>query len=51
LIATVPSIHIGSFTHPSPWAFLPHLLLNGAVLLTGGITLTLLQRAHGPSAA
>ena len=51
LIATAVPVHLGSFAHPTPWAFLPHLLLGGGVLLIGGVILALIQRAQGPSAA
>jgi hypothetical protein len=52
LIVTTSTVGIGArFTHPSPWAFLPHLLLDGAVLLVGGIILALIQRAQGRSTA
>jgi hypothetical protein len=52
LIVTTSTVGIGArFSHPSPWAFLPHLLLDGAVLLVGGIILALLQRAQGRSTA
>jgi hypothetical protein len=52
LIVTTSTVGIGArFSHPSPWAFLPHLLLDGAVLLVGGIILALVQRAQGRSTA
>ena len=52
LLATTSTFGIGAhFGHPSPWAFLPHLLLEGAVLLAGAVVLALIQRAHGPSTA
>ncbi|MDH6118708.1 hypothetical protein ABH930_003653 [Kitasatospora sp. GAS204A] len=35
---------------PSPWSFLPSLLLEGGVLLVGGVVLALLHRAQGRSA-
>ncbi|MFJ7274402.1 hypothetical protein [Kitasatospora sp. NPDC098663] len=40
----------GSRPDPSPWGF-PSLLLDGGVLLLGGIGLALLQRIQGRSAA
>jgi hypothetical protein len=49
LIVVVATVGIGWLAHPTPWAFLPHLLLDGTVLLLGGILLALAQRAHGPS--
>lgn len=52
LLATTSTVGFGArFSHPSPWAFLPHLLLDGAVLLVGGIILALIQRAQGRSTA
>lgn len=33
--------------HVSPWAFLPHVLLCGGVLLLGGVILALTQRTPG----
>ncbi|MFJ3219480.1 hypothetical protein ACIPLC_26580 [Kitasatospora sp. NPDC086801] len=41
----------GSLPDPSPWGFLPGLLLEGGVLLLGGVGLALLQRVQGRSAA
>ncbi|MFJ9951728.1 hypothetical protein [Kitasatospora sp. NPDC091207] len=41
----------GSRPDPSPWGFLPNLLLGGGVLLLGGVGLALLQRLQGRSAA
>jgi hypothetical protein len=37
------------FAHPTPWAFLPDLLIDGGVLLIGGIVLAAAQQAHAPS--
>jgi hypothetical protein len=51
LIVVVAAFDVGRLTHPSPWAFLPHLLIDGGVLLVGGAVLALIQRAQGPSAA
>jgi hypothetical protein len=51
LIVTVANVVIGRHAPPSPWAFLPHLLLDGGVLLIGGILLALTQRAQVPSTA
>jgi len=52
LLATTSTVGFGArFSHPSPWAFLPHLLLDGTVLLVGGIILALVQRAQGRSTA
>ncbi len=51
LIASVATVGIGWFSHPTPWAFLPHLLVDGGVLLIGGILLAVMQRAQGPSSA
>jgi hypothetical protein len=51
LIVVVSPIGAGRITHPSPWAFLPHVLLEGGVLLLGGAALALIQRARGRSAA
>lgn len=51
LIATVSTFGFGWFTHPSPWAFLPHLLLDGGVLLVGAIMFSLIQRVQGRSTA
>jgi hypothetical protein len=50
-IATVAPVHLGQIAHPSPWAFQPHLLLDGSVLLIGGIILALTQRAQERSTA
>lgn len=49
LIVAVATVGIGWFSHPTPWAFLPHLLIDGGVLLIGGILLAVTQRAQGPS--
>jgi hypothetical protein len=38
-------------TRPSPWSFLPHLLIDGGVLLLGAITFALAQRAARQPAA
>jgi hypothetical protein len=51
LIIVVATIRLGGITHPTPWAFLPHVLLEGGVLLLGGAALALTQRPRGPSAA
>ncbi len=52
LIVQTSTVGIGArFAHPSPWAFLPHLLVDGAVLLVGGIILALIQRTQGRSTA
>lgn len=51
LIVVVIPIFIGSITHPSPWAFLPHVLLGGGVLLLGSVALAGAQRARGRSSA
>jgi hypothetical protein len=50
-IIIVATVGIGRFAHPSPWDFLPHLVLDGGVLLIGGIILALTQRSQGPSTA
>ncbi|GAA1243791.1 hypothetical protein GCM10009665_38280 [Kitasatospora nipponensis] len=41
----------GDLPDPSPWGFLPGLLLQGGVLLLGGVGLALAQRVQGRSAA
>ncbi|MFJ1707634.1 hypothetical protein [Kitasatospora sp. NPDC088346] len=41
----------GDRPDPSPWGFLPNLLLSGGVLLLGSAGLALLQRVQGRSAA
>jgi hypothetical protein len=52
LIVQTSTVGIGArFSHPSPWAFLPHLLVDGGVLLLGGILLAVTQRAHRASSA
>jgi hypothetical protein len=51
LVVNALPVYIGGFGHPSPWAFLPHLVLDGGVLLIGGIIVALTQRAQGPSSA
>jgi hypothetical protein len=51
LVVAVATVGIGRFTHPSPWAFLPHLLVDASVLLVGALLLALIQRAQGPSTA
>jgi hypothetical protein len=51
LVVAVTTVGLGSFAHPTPWAFLPHLLVDAAVLLAGGIALALAQRAHARSRA
>jgi hypothetical protein len=38
-------------TRPSPWAFLPHLVIDGGVLLLGGIGFALAQRPTRQPAA
>ncbi len=40
----------GGNPDPSPWGFLPGLLLDGGVLLLGGVGLALIQRAQGRTA-
>ena len=49
LIAAVATVGIGWFSHPTPWAFLPHLLVDGGVLLIGGIYVAVTQQAVGSS--
>jgi hypothetical protein len=49
LIVAVSTVGIGWFAHPTPWAPLPHLLIDGGVLLIGGILLAATQAAPGPS--
>lgn len=52
LIVQTSTVGIGAhFSHPSPWAFLPHLLADCAVLLIGGIILGLIQQTRGRSTA
>ncbi len=47
LIVQTSTVGIGArFSHPSPWAFLPHLVADGAVLLIGGIIVAMTQRAQ-----
>lgn len=41
----------GPGIRPAAWEFLPHLLLDGCVLLLGGVVLALVQRAQGRPAA
>lgn len=50
LMVVVMPVFVGSATHPSRWAFLPHVLLGGGVLLLGGVAVALTQRARGQSA-
>jgi hypothetical protein len=46
LIVAVATVGLGaSFAHPTPWAFLPHLLIDGGVLLVGGILIAATRRA------
>jgi hypothetical protein len=51
LVVAVATVGIDWFAHPTPWAFLPHLLIDGVVLLIGGILLAVAQQAQGPSSA
>ncbi len=51
LIAVAIPVYIGSVSRPSPWAFLPHTLLGGTVLLLGGVVLAYTQRARGRTTA
>lgn len=51
LVVAVTTVGIGHFAHPSPWAFLPHLLIDGTVLLVGGVLLAATDRAQRPSNA
>ena len=51
LIVSVATVGIGRFAHPTPWAFLPHVLIDGAVLLIGGIVLAATQEEARPSSA
>jgi hypothetical protein len=48
LVVAVATVGIGSggFAHPTPWAFLPHVLIDGAVLLLSGIGLAANRRSH-----
>jgi hypothetical protein len=48
LVVVVATVGMTWVNHPSPWAFLPHLLLDAVVLLLGGIMLTVTDRAAGP---
>ena len=43
LLVAVPTVGINWFPHPTPWAFLPHLVIDGSVLLIGGILLAATQ--------
>jgi hypothetical protein len=45
LAVEVGSAGVNWFHRPTPWAFLPHLLIDAAVLLVGGILLAVTQRA------
>jgi hypothetical protein len=49
LIVAVSTVGVGWFAHPTPWASLPHLVIDGGVLLIGGILLAALQPGPGPS--
>jgi hypothetical protein len=49
LLVAVSTVGIDWFSHPTPWAFLPHLVIDGSVLLIGGIVLAATQGAEGPS--
>jgi hypothetical protein len=49
LIVVIASFDLGPVHHPSQWAFLPHLLLDGAVLLLGGVVLALIQQDQSPA--
>ena len=51
LIAAVTTVGINWFDHPTPWAPLPHLLIDGGVLFLGGLVLAATQQAHRPSTA
>lgn len=51
LIVTVATVGVQWFAHPSPWAFLPHLLIDAAVLLLGSIILAVSQRPQAPPSA
>jgi hypothetical protein len=46
LVVAIATVGLGRFTHPSPWAFLPHLLVDAGALLVGGILLAATQRAQ-----
>ena len=59
LLVTITAVYLsvvlepaitGSRAHPSRWAFLPHVLLAGCVLLLGGAALALTGRPRGQSA-
>lgn len=52
LIVQTSTVGIGArFSHPSPWAFLPHLLADSAVLLIGGVILAMIQHTYRSSTA
>jgi hypothetical protein len=52
LAVVLAPLHLGqSVAHPSPWAFLPHLLLDGGVLLLGGIGFAVADRTTQLSTA
>ena len=42
-LVAVSTVGINGFPHPTPWAFLPHLVIDGSVLLIGGILLAATQ--------
>lgn len=44
-VVVVAGVGIGWYARPTPWAFLPHLLVDGGVLLAGGLLLAVAQRA------
>lgn len=46
-----PAIHSSVAPHPSPWAFVPRLLVDGGVLLLGSLTFAVAQRRSGGSAS
>ncbi len=51
LFVAVATVGLGSFADPTPWAFLPHFLVDAGVLAVGGVLLAVAQRAQGPSSA
>ncbi|HTN79945.1 MAG TPA: hypothetical protein VMK16_09745 [Acidimicrobiales bacterium] len=51
LVVAVATVGVDWYSHPTPWAFLPHVVIDGVVLLVAGVVVAITQRIDGPTGA
>ncbi|HMK10508.1 MAG TPA: hypothetical protein VK461_02945 [Acidimicrobiales bacterium] len=51
LVVAVSTVGVDWYSHPTPWAFLPHVAIDGAVLLIAGVIVAFAHRTDGPTRA